>query len=429
MYYKLYTNENKIHTLIAFPLLFIVLLVIFFVTKTEKPKVEQKQDDIKMVEISNLTDSSADICWISEEGTSSTVIYGLSPLHLENQAYDSRDLKDSPHDRLVQCAPIKDLEENTQYYFAIEQKDRPVGKKYSFTTTAKFGLAQQNKPLFFKVFDKKGQPLSDGVVLVKIPGAYTLSSFVKSTGEVLVPLSRIVSDTKTLMTLSGDSKINIQVYDQNGESSQIETTADYISNLPPIIIGREYVIDSQTTASGDKEKQKISKKEKTDEDQDSEIEIYYPAKNAAIPGDRPIFKGSVKTADEIALEIDGSRGGTTILAVDADGLWKYTPPVPLAAGRHEVILKVFADSADEQIIRRSFSIIKSGLNVLGDATPEATMTPLPTNTPEPTQEITAVPTQQEVVTPSPPVPGFDILPFSVISLGLVITGLGLLIIF
>lgn len=86
-------------------------------------------------------------------------------------------------------------------------------------------------------------------------------------------------------------------------------------------------------------------------------------------------------------------------------------------------------------LKRSFSIAKSGEQVLGEATEEATPTVvLPTSTPSPVLSVTTTPDYSPYptteLTPTPPVSGSLLIPYSMIVSGsLILLGLGIMLVF
>ena len=136
-----------------------------------------------------------------------------------------------------------------------------------------------------------------------------------------------------------------------------------------------------------------------------------------MPTTLPLIQGTGVPGKTVSLilGITNPTGDTTI--VGADGLWSYTPKKPLAPGKQSVTITTQDATNKPVAITHMFEILKSGTQVLGDATPSATLTPtttiLPTITTAPASTLAA----QEIPTSGNELP----------TIILLLTGIGLLI--
>jgi uncharacterized surface anchored protein len=77
--------------------------------------------------------------------------------------------------------------------------------------------------------------------------------------------------------------------------------------------------------------------------------------------------------------------------IGADGMWRYTPPKPLSEGKQSVTITT-SDAKNQTVaLTHVFEILKSGTQVLGEATPSATLTPTIDMTPTPTSTLAGEP--------------------------------------
>lgn len=83
------------------------------------------------------------------------------------------------------------------------------------------------------------------------------------------------------------------------------------------------------------------------------------------------------------------------IAVEADGVWRYTPSRPLSEGKQSVTITTTDQNGQAKALTNTFEVLKSGTQVLGDATPSATLIPTPTDivesTPTPTATLSGEP--------------------------------------
>jgi hypothetical protein len=105
--------------------------------------------------------------------------------------------------------------------------------------------------------------------------------------------------------------------------------------------------------------------------------------------------------------------------VASNGNWTYTPKKNLSPGKQSVTITSVDSKGKAVAVTHMFTVFKSGTQVLGDATPSATLTPGSTITSTPTVDETPTPDSTLAGTP-PPVSGNE-LP----TLILLILGLGL----
>ncbi len=93
---------------------------------------------------------------------------------------------------------------------------------------------------------------------------------------------------------------------------------------------------------------------------------------------------------------------TDTTTVEADGIWRYTPKTAPSAGKQSVTITT-TDSQNKSVaITHLFEILKSGTQVLGDATPSATIAP--TVTIDPTPQTTSTLAGEPIPTTGSPLP-------------------------
>jgi hypothetical protein len=126
------------------------------------------------------------------------------------------------------------------------------------------------------------------------------------------------------------------------------------------------------------------------------VSLVIPADGAALPTTLPLIQGTGIPGKTVSLVIGITNpiGDATI--VPANGVWTYTPKQPLTPGKQSVTITTTNLQNKPVAITHTFEILKSGTQVLGDATPSATLTP--TNTPEAT--VSATPTSTPESTPA-----------------------------
>jgi hypothetical protein len=127
------------------------------------------------------------------------------------------------------------------------------------------------------------------------------------------------------------------------------------------------------------------------------VSLTIPAQGAALPTTLPLIQGTGIPGKSVSviLGISNPVGGSAV--VGADGLWSYTPAKPLSPGGQSVTVTTKDIKNKSIAITHLFTVLKSGTQVLGEATPSGTLTPTETLTPT----ITLTPTEIATSTATP----------------------------
>lgn len=411
IYSQLFIKKNlKIPTVLSVLILFAFIYFIskYFLTTTVSTKAVKK--NIKRMEITNVYPNQIAIFWQTDQPETNWLVYGKAVDQLNQIVLDDRDTENTKLKFVNHYFVIKNLDENTRYFFKIALSNGLFGNKngqsFTFKTVSKNTQVSNLKPAYGKIVNKNGLPLENALVLLAINGSYKLSTLSKNSGEWLIPLNYIKS-------LSGEEKIKLEFLSENGEASIVNT---YISQLSPlsqlVTIGNNYdILKREDVLSVLTNKKEFP------------IEIIFPKEKAIIPGEKPLIKGRAIPQNEVVLTLnEGKSSTTTVSRADKEGSWNLNLTSTLKPAEYLLTLKTKDKNGSDVVIRRSFFIAKSGEKVLGEATASATptVTIVPTTTP-----ISATPT--EILTPSPPVTGGGTFYIALFSLIFILAGLGLLI--
>lgn len=175
------------------------------------------------VKISNISDNSFTVSWLTGKPTTGFIKYG-SPA-LEETAQDDRDLG-SQEFRVTHHVTIKNLEPGKTYYYQIfsgQEVFDDQGKPFTQTTAP----TTENppavpEPVFGTVNKKDNTKATEALVYLEINGGSLLSSYVRENGNWLITLNNarikdlsdyISVDEAGLMNLEvkagGEAKINL----------------------------------------------------------------------------------------------------------------------------------------------------------------------------------------------------------------------------
>ncbi|MBI4225821.1 fibronectin type III domain-containing protein [Candidatus Roizmanbacteria bacterium] len=411
----------------------VVLLLIFFLTRffgsVSLPSRASKKT-LRQLKVVNLSHNQAGVFWQTDEKETGWVNYGQSEGVLDNVALDERDLQDRRnlfHDHL---SILKNLQPDSNYFYKIVSNNQLVeaidGRSFSFKTPPNLAISSNLNPAYGKIIRENGEPLTDALVILFFEQAYPLATLSKTTGEWLIPLNIILNkNTLKVQTVGLEDKLSIEIYSDDKKKTQIITNLSRISPLPQtVIVGKNYNFLSEENILSASSVKKVEL---------NKIEILFPKESTIIPGSKPLIKGTAIPDVEVEVTIDSAKSYSFKTIADKEGVWKVIVTEELPSGLHT--LKVTTKDLNGKVVQltRKFSIAKSGEQVLGEATAEATptFTPtgIPTVTPMPFPSPTIFPIKSPTISITPPTSGIDIIPVSAASVSLIILGIGVLLAF
>lgn len=421
-------NERRLPT----PLAFIIVIAVTFAAArlslgNLKQNISASQNEIQRLEIVNQSSTAATIYWSSQTKNSGWIIYGVNPARLDQTADDDRNLGETKNSFINHYATLKNLAANTHYYFKIISNNKVSsqrdGSPFTFDTFPVSKDASNLGPASGKVITSNSTALSNAIVLIKIKNAYTLAAYTKTQGDWIIPLNNIRNaGSRTLKIPVSEEKIKIEFFDEDGSKSTVWSKFSNISPLPEaIVIGRDYDFSSQNNV--------LSSATNLRPPKQNSIDLLFPKENAIIPSNKPLIKGAAIPNSKVKLTLLGNNTNiNSTLITDDTGYWNFIPNKNLDPGSYSITIQTINKDNKDITLTKKFSIAKSGESVLGEATPDATITLSPTLTPIPSpttpSEITDTPD-----VPAPPVTGANINAVSVAGISLITIGLGLLFIF
>jgi hypothetical protein len=387
----------------------------------------------------NVNNNQIGIFWKTDKPEVGWVIYGKTENNLDKIAYDERDVGSTRKEYRNHYALMKDLTENTTYYYKVISDNQIIEdsekKAFMIQSPAKVSTVTNLKPAYGQVINTNGTPLENGIVLLTIGKSYPLLSVTKITGEFLLSLQTIISkDTNAQLTPGENESVELEIYDENKKKTSIKAQISTINPLPrKIVLGENYTFMNEEKVLA---AETIVKKTPT-----AATEIIYPKDNAVVSTGLPLIKGtSTPNSDlDVTLSLSPKKSTSYGVHVDNKGGWKLDLTTPLSEGKYT--LTVTSKTEEDPIpVKRSFSITRVGQQVLGQsvsATPSGTLSPTsaPINTPtiayvSPTSAPLISPTTSLYSpTPPPPVSGVSVLPVTAISIALLTLGLGIFLAF
>jgi len=401
----------------------------------------------KDLRITNRTDSSVTISWMTDIPVTGFLKYSDNPAKINMPAGDSRDqIAGSANTYQTHYIEIKGLTADKTYYFMVGSGSATYensGKPYQFRTTTAGGT-QSEDVISGKVLNTAGQGVAGAILYIDLEGAETLSALSSAEGSWRLPIS-IARDKqgKVLKYDKTNAKLSIFVNGGSlGSATAISSTGK--KPVPDIVLGKSYSFVDPQIPQGTTGEEGLSPLPTPAEGFGgiSGKELLNPQfEGEKIATSSPEFRGEVKPGTKVTITINSIVPETAEIEADSEGKWSYTPKKELEPGEHTITIQYEGVSKAIQTIKRSFVVLAAdeigglpAFTATPSGTPTGTLTPYPTGalTPTPTATISATPS----ISPSPSSTGSSMpatgsgLPDSGVlttTLWLLIVGIGLFI--
>lgn len=416
---------KKIPTLLGLALLAVLIGTIAFVSERffRMPTAAFASDTPMETAVTNVTDSSLSVIWTTQRPTTGAVEI-REPSGKKHVFFDERDVSAKALRKYpTHSVTVRNLTPATLYTFLILSNGRTFfdsGKPYQGETAPPIQTPTQGLgPAYGAVMIATNQPADGALVLLTIEGSQLLSSLVKPSGSWLIPLNLIrTQDLTRYLTPAGRMTETLTV-SFNGQTTSAVTDTFNDSPVPTMIIGKSYDFRKQQ-AEGNSLLADQATSPKTAAvlgDQTGArpssftVTLASPNDGASFTTMLPLIEGTGVPGKLVAITIGITQPVSGSTTVGADGMWRFTPPVPIPQGKQSVTVTTQNTSGQPVAITHAFEILKSGSQVLGSATPSATLAPTPFFTPAPTSTLAGQPV---------PVSGSPLPTLLLIVLGLVL---------
>lgn len=423
---------TKIPTLLALILIIILIggvIVLERIFRT--PSTASGSQKPEHVHFTNISDTSFSVTWTTQLPTTGTVL--VSAPDKSNQIYyDERDANGKLSPFVTHSVTIRDAKPLTDYSITLlsnGQKHLDNGNPYAIHTAATLPPNTSGlEPAYGTARSAVDQPLEGSIVYLTVEGSQELSTITKPSGLWLIPLNQIrTADLTSYLPTVDRMTENIIVEAQNEQATAVTDTLND-SPVPEMIEGKSYDFRRQQAKTS--ETKTLALRQTTaplptgsvlgvNNNRTFTITLTSPSEGAALPTNLPLITGTGIPNTYVGISVGITQIMSGSAKVDANGLWNFTPPRPLPAGRESVTITALDQSGKPVAITHTFQILKSGTQVLGDATPSATL--VPTESPIPTLE--ASPSGSSSLSGEPPPDTGNELP----TILLILLGFGFLV--
>jgi hypothetical protein len=403
------------------------------------------------VRITNPTDSSFTISWVTQEPAVGFIKLGLDSDNLDTTIVDIRDqLTGSSSQFRTHLVTVSGLEASTIYYFRLGSQDNKLydndGAAYTHQTGPTLTGNPPSDTAYGTILTPAQTPASGALVYISLENTAPLASIVREDGSWAVNLSQ--ARTANLQNFadydSQTSMIQILVQDAVASQTLVTTTAGNDQPVPDIVIGSPQDHSGGSNSNPpDSSPAQISKFSLVPivvtDPENSPIEITTFPQDGVVTGlNAPVIEGTAPAGSILTLTLQSAPVYTAAIQSDTDGAWVWTPPNPLTPGEHTLTVTYTDENGKVHTLTRSFVVASSDTGNLPSytATPSATLTPTSSPTAATTPKPTSISTPTPIIRSSLPatdsgIPtaGNSTPTLMLLFVGLVIVTLGLVVSF
>ncbi len=233
--------QRKIPTIIGLGFLVVALIIgVLFIGQGAgvfAPRATAETTP-KNVKVTNVTDATFTISFLTDAATTSFVKYGIDEDKLNLRSADDRvQISATTEEYKLHHITVKGLQPDTAYFYVIGTSDGALfdnnGSTFRIKTAKKTGVPTAAKTIFGSVTSESGAPAEGAVVYIKTEGAGDMSSLVTNTGSWAVPLSNArTPDGSAYATLTEESILALVV--QGVEVSQTAQGSIPVADANPV---------------------------------------------------------------------------------------------------------------------------------------------------------------------------------------------------
>ncbi len=380
---------SKIHFPTAFGLLILIMAVVFGVvmvkTRTGVNTKAEESSVPKSIKVTNLSDSSFSVSWLTGKPSTGTVSYGEEESRLNLNALDDRDQLSGDTGLFeVHHITVKNLSPSSKYYYTIKSDGSEFdnqGKSFEITTGPTLGSPPVADPVYGKILTPSQTPAEGVVVYVSVANAAPLSALAKTNGNWALSLSTARSNDLSSY-LSYDTQatiVNLLVQGGSLGTAPAMTTTANDSPVPEITLGKSHDfrisggsesavdenerVDDEDVGGGFEDLGLNSESSDSGEliSSSGEVTLDNPSFNGEIiNATQPAFVGTGPPGTVLAIEVNSENAYTGASTIDEDGSWEFVPPDGLEVGEHEVSVSYIDGEGIEQVLTRTFIIAAAG---------------------------------------------------------------------
>ncbi len=397
--------NKKIPSYIGFlGLLLLIPLISWFVENNSFVRIKANPNySPRDIQISNVTDSSFTVSFITTEATPSTISYGEKN-DLKDIAFDIRDTTQSkPAAHKAHFFTVNNLRTNTEYSFTILAGNmvfKKDGQPYTVTTGSVLTtIPKESKKITGHVILPDGTYPTETIVYVISNTSQQLAKLTELDGSFSIERSLLRTSTfDGYADLPESEELQLRVVNSDHETS-VNVLVKNAGVVPTITLSKNYDFTYDTAPDeghNTTDTANLFPEYSTNKILSKTPQILIPTENQAFDDLQPEFSGTALPSKTIDISFDTSPIKSTVRA-NATGSWYYRPKLPMEPGNHTIIVSTKDDSGMLVTSSQTFAIHAIGSQFFA---PSPAVSPTLT----PTVKPSISPTIQPTVTVQPTVP-------------------------
>lgn len=368
----------------------------------------------KDVQISNISDKSFTVSYITDDTVTGSVSYGTDA-KLGRVAFDKRDAK-APLLHTIHYITISGLLPSTKYSFSILSGDKTFdnsGSMYTVTTSSTQQDAQSAKsPLSGLVTLEGGSMPNEAIAYVETDKSQLLSELVMPNGTYSIPLTNLLKkDLTGFIDIAPTAILKLRIVNQT-LASNISLLASQSNPVPPVILSKDYDFSISTlplAASSASNSAGVTGFPSVDSTTESpSIQILTPTASEEFKDQQPSFSGKALPGKDVEISLQSDPEASATIQADTDGNWEYRPETKLKPGKDTLTIKTPDSQGTIKTLTRSFTVFAEGsqfvepsISPVSSPSPTIPPTATPTPTPAPTITQAVTPAISPTDTPAP----------------------------
>lgn len=303
----------------------------------------------KNIKVTNVTDTSFTVSWITDSKTTGYIKYGTVANALSLTATDDRDqVSGTTGTYRTHHVTIRGLKASTAYYYKLGTTSTLLydnnGQPYQTSTTT--AVSSNARTIYGQVLLSTQTGVGGALVYISSPDMAPLSVLTQSTGSFVLSLSQARTKSLTSAATLSDS-MPLDVFIQGDDATSVITaTLDLAQPLPDVTLGKNQDLTQAaptsaavtptpnltTTEIQSKFSAQLLAPPTESSSSAQTLKISAPAEGSVQTIRKPKILGEAPKSTRIALQFMGPTNlKTTILSTSA-GVWSYTPTSLLTNG-------------------------------------------------------------------------------------------------
>ncbi len=397
----MYRKQKRIPTLLALLILFTGIGSAVYFDQSSKTLFSKAEESAIPLDVhfTNISQSSMTVSWLTSKAT--TGIIEVASLNQDKRTFlDDLDSDNVSRTHTTHYISLSNLTENTLYQIKIisgsdcrNPASCPINQQ---KTSVKMDAGSVLPPAHGTIKSADGNAVERAIVYLIVGKSLPLSGRTDSFGNYVIPLNNLRSqDLLSRPEIADNDIVQINAFrTPNEQTSAVIDVKSIRQNLtiPDMNLGNSYNFIDLIS-----KKDLLSKSNKLNilgaqspliptisapaNSQQGGIDFIFPKHDEdTTPDNRPRIMGTAPPNSKLLIVINSApqKGQIT---VGQNGSWTWRPPQNLPPGVHHVSIQGYDQNGNIINIIRSFIVLKSGEQVLGESTPSASLTPSPTETP------------------------------------------------